>query len=367
MFKPSKLYVDIAAIKHNLTEIQKAIGKDVEIMPVLKAHAYGIGCEAVSRAVSSYRIAAVATVAEAIELDKYFGGGKFVMYQPSMEEIPEICKRDFEIAVANNIEFLETLNGQATKPVKIHINIETGSGILGVHMKDLAEFCAKIKGLRNIKVNGIFMHYSCSESVDESDIEFSNEQSEKFEQAIKIAEGVLGDIPYKHAGCSSATFAQAITRHNLVRMGLLIYGYGNEPHLTGYITIKPSLRFTTRIIQVENFPEGSYFGYGRTYKAKRDMKVATVSAGYADGISRKLTNGGALVVNGQKAPVVGRVCMDLTMIDVTDIKGEVKYGDEAAIFDNDVVTINEFAKISETNLAECMMHIGDTVERVIIG
>lgn len=210
------------------------------------------------------------------------------------------------------------------------------------------------------------MHYSCSESLDESDIEFSNKQSEDFQKAIEITEMELGKIPYKHAGCSSATFAQPKTRYNLVRMGLLIYGYGNLPHLTKYIEIKPSLCFKTKIIQIETFSADSYFGYGRTYKAEREMKVATVAAGYADGIHRKLSNAGSLVVNGQKARIIGRVCMNLTMIDITDIKGEVKYGDEVAIFDNKVITINEVAKMSETNLAECMMHIGKTVKREVV-
>ena len=366
MFKPSKLYVDISAIKHNLEEIQKDIGNEIEIMPVLKAHAYGVGCEAVAQVIKKYRIVAVATIAEAIELQEYFGNDIFVLYQPSMEDISLICENNFEIAISNNIEFLEELNKKSTKPIKVHINVETGSGILGVHIKDLQELCKKIKNLKNIVVNGIFMHYSCSESIDENDIEFSDEQSSNFEKAIEIAESELGKIQYKHAGCSSATFAQPKTRYNLVRMGLLIYGYGNQPHLTKYIKIKPSLRFTTKIIQIETFPVGSYFGYGRTYKAESEMKVATVSAGYADGIHRKLSNGGSLVVNGQKAPIIGRICMDVAMIDNTNIKGEVKYGDEVAIFDNEVITINEVAKISETNLAECMMHIGQTVNREVI-
>lgn len=366
MFKPSKLYVDISAIKHNLTEIQKDIGNEIEIMPVLKAHAYGVGCEAVSKAISGYRIVAVATAAEAIELREYFNNDIFILYQPSIEDIPLICENNFEIAISNNIEFLNELNKQATAPIKVHMNIETGSGILGIHIKDLQELCKKIKTFKNIIVNGIFMHYACSESLDASDIEFSNQQSINFEKAIEIAELELGEIPYKHAGCSSATFAQPETRYNLVRIGLLSYGYGNQPHLTKYIEIKPSLRFTTRIIQIETFPTGSYFGYGRTFKAEREMKVATVSAGYADGIHRKLSNGGSLVVNGQKAPIIGRVCMNVTMIDITNIKGEVKYGDEVAIFDNKVITINDVAQISETNLAECMMHIGQTVNREVI-
>lgn len=366
MFKPSKLYVDISAIKYNLEQIQKDIGNEIEIMPVLKSDAYGVGVDVVSKAIQNYNIVAVANVAEAINLQRYYRNKIFIMYQPSIEDIPSICNQNFEISISNNMTFLKALNEQANKPVKVHINVETGSGILGVHLNDLKKFCKEVKELENIIVNGIFMHYSCSESLDENDIEFSNQQSIDFKKAIDIAETELGKIKYKHAGCSSATFAQPTTRHNLVRMGLLIYGYGNQPHLTGYIDIKPSLRFTTKIIQVEEFSKGSYFGYGRTYKAERDIRVATVAAGYAEGIHRKMSNTGSLIVNGQRAPIIGRVCMNLTMIDVTDIHGKINCGDEVTIFDNKVITINEVAKISETNIAECMMHIGKAVKREVI-
>jgi len=366
MFKPSKLYVDTNAIKYNLDQIQKDIGKDIEIMPVLKSNAYGIGIESVSGVIKNYNIVGVANIAEAMELKKYYKNKIFIMYQPSIEDIPIICDNNFEISVSNNIEFLKKLNKQANNKIKIHINVETGSGILGVQLNKLKDFCKNIKELENIMVNGIFMHYSCSESLEQDDIIFSNNQSEKFQKAIAIAEEELGKIKYKHAGCSSATFSQPSTRYNLVRMGLLMYGYGNLPHLTGYIDIKPCLKFTTKILQIETFPEGACFGYGRTFKAKSEIKVATIAAGYAEGIHRKMSNNGYVVINGKKAPIIGRVCMNLTMIDITNIDGDINCGDEVIIFDNENIKINEVAKNSETNIAECMMHIGKTVERVVI-
>ena len=365
MFNPTNLRINVNTIRSNLEAVQKAIGEDIDIMPIVKGHAYGLGFEAIVPAIAGAKIAGVATVAEAIKLKGLFGGEILLLYQPCLEDIPYICEHGFQVGVSNNFEFIKELNRQAAKPVKVHINVETGLGMLGVLLTELHEFCVEIKALENISVAGIFMHYSCTESFDPEDVEFSNKQSERFEKAIEIAENVLGEIPYKHAGCSSATFSQPQTRHKMVRIGMLLYGCYPTPWLKKYVDVKPALKFTTKIIQIVDHPSDHYIGYGRLFKTSRNTRIATISGGYADGILRSLFGKGEVVVNRQRAPIIGRICMDTAMIDITDIKGEVKYNDEVAFWDNETITINEFAKKVGTNVAECMVCIGQGLNCIV--
>lgn len=360
MFNPTNVLVDTNAIKQNIENIQKVIGDTVEIMPVVKGHAYGVGFAAVSKAIRNCRIAAVATVAEALSLRKFFAGEICLLYQPCLEDIPYILEYGFQFGTSN-LEFVKRINELAQKDVKVHLNIETGSGMLGIKVEELEEFCHEIKALDHIKVEGIYMHYSCSEGETAEDIEFTENQSAKFLKAIEIAEHILGTIPYKHAGCSSATFTQPQTRFNMVRMGMIIYGYYPVPWIKDYVEIKPALKMTSKVIQVTEYPKDYYIGYGRRYKTNRPTKVATISGGYADGVHRGLFGTGEVLVKGQKCPIIGKVCMDLAMIDITDVKEEVHYDDEVILFDNEHITLHEFAKNSQTNVAECMLHIGQAL------
>ena len=365
MFNPTNLRVNVNTIKSNIEQIQKVLGDDVLVMPVIKGHAYGTGFDAISFAIDDCKIAGVATVAEALKLKKRYSGEILLLYQPCIEDIPYICESGIQVGVSDNFEFLEELNRQAAPKVKIHINVETGSGMLGVQIPRLQEFCRGIKKLENIIVEGIYMHYSCTESTKPEDIEFSNKQSELFEEAVAIAENELGKIPYKHAGCSSAAFIQPKTRYNMVRIGMLIFGYYPAPHLKEYIKVKPALKLTTKITQITSLPAGYSIGYGRTFVTARETKVATLCGGYFDGIHRALSGKGEVIVNGQKAPIIGLVCMDITMIDITDVEGEVKYGDEVTLWDNDIITIHEFVKKIGTNIGECLVHVGQAQNCIV--
>ncbi|MDR1781859.1 MAG: alanine racemase [Bacilli bacterium] len=353
MFNPTNLLVDIKAMKDNLKNIENAI--KMEVMPVVKGHAYGIGFEAIAKVIKNSRIAGVATLAEAIKLKQYYKGDVFLMYQPCFEDIPEIVSHKFQIAVSNNIEFLEQLNDEGG--TKVHLNIEAGSGMLGILPQDLLEFCKKIKELKNIKVDGIFMHYCCTESEAIEDIEYSNMQTKIFLECIDIAQSILGEIKYKHSGCSSASFVQPQDHCNMARIGLILYGYYPEEHLKKYVSLKPALKLTSKIIQITTLPKDYYVGYNRTYKTDKETKVATISGGYADGIGKNLSNKGFVIVNGKKAPIIGKVCMDICMIDVTGI--DCKYDDEVCLFDNDIITLQEFS--NGLGIAEAMLIMGQAL------
>lgn len=364
-FNPTNLRINVEKIKENLLEVQNAIGNDVEIMPIVKGHAYGVGYKPLSQVLNDYRIVGVATVAEALTLKKFYSGDIFLLYQSCLEDIPYICENDLQIGVSNNIEFLKELNKRALNPIKVHLNIECGSGMLGIQLFEIEQLALEIKKLENIDVCGIYMHYSCTESDIKEDIEFSNKQSLIFEEAIELAEKILGEIKYKHAGCSSAAFLQPSTRYNMVRIGMLMFGYYPSNNIKPFVKITPALKLTSKITQISEFPAGYSIGYGRKYITKQPSKIATISGGYVDGVNRSLFEKGEVIINNQKAPIVGSPCMDITMVDISNITGKVKYNDEVAFWDNDIITIHEFAKKSGTNIAECLVHAGQALNSII--
>jgi alanine racemase len=173
-----------------------------------------------------------------------------------------------------------------------------------------------------------------------------------------------------HYSCAGAAiFNQNAAHFNMVRPGYMLYGYYPGKSLRDMVLLKPVLKFVSVILQIKDHDEGTPISYNRKFVTKRKSRIATVSAGYSDGINRKLFNAknsknGCFVVNGQRAPITGTICMDLTMIDITDIKGDVKVGDEVAIFDNINVTIEEMANICGTIGYEIISQIEDKAERV---
>jgi alanine racemase len=182
-------------------------------------------------------------------------------------------------------------------------------------------------------------------------------------------ESILGPVMYKHACAGAAIFNKNAAHYNMVRPGYMLYGYYPGNSLKEKVLLKPALKFVSVILQIKEYDEGTPISYNRKYITKRKTRIATVSAGYSDGIRRRLFNAGydkngCFVVNGQRAPITGSVCMDLTMIDITGIEGEVNAGDEVAIFDNINVTVEEMADICGTIGYEIISQIEDKADRV---
>lgn len=364
---PTRLYVDVTAIKENYSNIRQALDGDVEIMPMVKANAYGCGAEIIANVLNNCRYLAVADAKEAAMLRRVLPDAAFVIiYQPPVSEIAEILDNGFIPAVSNP-DFVSLLNAEAKKrkqTARVHVEIDTGAGRLGVRPEDCAGFFNDIKNLSNVTVDGIFMHYSCADSVDEDDLAFTADQTQLFKKSVEAAETIIGGIKYKHACSGAAIFNQNAAHYNMVRPGYMLYGYYPGAELKKKVKLVPSLRFSSVIIQIRECPAGTPIGYNRAYVTKRISKIATVSAGYSDGLSRALSNRGHMVVNGQRAPIVGTVCMDLTMIDITDISGEIRFGDEVDIFDNINVTVDEIAELCGTIGYEVIAQIEDKADRI---
>lgn len=363
--RQTKLIIDIQAMINNLNTIKK-LQPGKKILPVLKAGGYGIGLEAISEFIEKTKIDNVATaiVDEGITLREKlkYKGEIIVLNQPALEEIKNIVKYDITTSCCY-MEFLEKLDETAKeqkKKAKVHIEIETGMGRTGVQFKDLSEFIDKAISLKNIEIEGIFTHFAASDT----DLKYTQKQIEIFKEAVKLVKQKIPSIKYIHCGNSAAIIQIKDLPGNMVRPGIMLYGYLPDESLKGKLSLEPICTLSSKISFIKEVPEGTNISYGGTFTTKRKSIIANVPIGYADGIRRELSNKGSVIINNQKAPIVGRICMDSFMIDVTDIP-EVKIGDTVLIWDNKKITLEEVAKQCNTINYEILSTISNRVVKEI--
>ena len=341
--RQTKLIVNISAMEENYKEIQR-LQPNKKILPVLKAGGYGIGLEGIEAFVKRLNIDTIGTaiVDEGIVLrdELGFDGEIIVLNQPSMEEIQNIVEYNLTVGCCY-IDFIKALNKQAkllNKKAKIHIEVETGMGRTGIQKEHLDELLKELENLENIEAQGIFTHFATSDV----DLDYTKHQIEEFEKAIQKITKHIKNIKYIHCGNSSAVIQIKDLPGNMIRPGIMLYGYLPDESLKGKVNLKPSC----------------------VLKSRKSV-IANVPIGYADGIRRSLSNNGYVIVDGMKAPIVGRVCMDSFMIDVTDVPN-VKIGDEIFIWDNDKITLDEIAKQCGTINYEILSTISNRVVREIV-
>ena len=287
-------------------------------------------------------------------------GEIITLNQPSIEDIENILEHNIVCGVCS-LEFLKELNKKAKEQEKIaeiHLEIETGMGRTGVMLNELSNFLNELEKLENIKVEGIYTHFATSDS----DLEYTNKQIKIFNEAVKEVEERLGKIKYIHTSNSAAIIRMPEITGNMVRPGIMLYGYYPNEDLQELIELKPCCKLKSKISYIKTVDEGTSISYGRTYITNKKSIIANVPIGYADGIRRSLSNNGYVVIHGKKAPIVGTICMDSFMIDVTNIP-DVKIGDEVYIWDNRVITLDEIAKRCNTISYEILSTISNRVIR----
>lgn len=360
---PVKLEVDSNSILHNIQEIKKHVGDAVSVMPVIKDEGYKTG---INNKLDIYKacsiiIVGVAIVDEAVRMrEEGYTDEIFVLNQIYASDIENVKKYNVTIGVGD-ISFLKELGSHADYNFKIHIEIDTGMGRTGVRLEHLEEYIAELKKYSNITVEGIYTHFSCSDT----DKSFTNLQIEKFNEAIKVCESEGFKFKYIHA-CNSAgiiDFKEAW--YNLVRPGIILYGYYPDENLKGRLDLKPALKLKSKISYIKTVPVGTSISYGRKYVTDSIRKIATVQLGYADGLRRSMTNKGKVVINGKIVPMVGTICMDCFMVDVTDIES-VEVGDSVYIWDNENISVEDVADIYGTINYEVISTISDRVVREYI-
>jgi len=230
------------------------------------------------------------------------------------------------------------------KVVKVHLKVDTGMGRIGIFPNHILDFVKKVKALKNIEIEGIFTHFSVA---DEKDKTYTEEQFKKFIEVLTILEKEGIKIPVKHVGNSATLLDLPYMWLDLVRPGISIYGLYPSREVQKTVKLIPAHSFKTRIVFLKELPAGECISYGRTYATiKRRTKIASLPIGYADGYNRLLSNQGEVLVRGRRFPVIGRVCMDQCMIDVTNLP-QVKIGDEVVLWGRqgqEEITVEEIAE-----------------------
>lgn len=354
--RPTILEVDLKKIEANINNIKKYVGNK-KIMPIIKANGYGTYINKNIDFLNKFDIVAVAIVDEAIEL-RNIGYKKeiFVLNPPYVEEIDEIIKYDITVCLCEKT-FLNNLS-KINKKVKVHLEIETGMNRTGINLSDLNEFINLIKENKNIIVEGIFTHLSSADY----DIKYTKEQLEKFNKSVDIIKKEFDSIKYIHAEASNGLLNYNDDITNLVRPGIIIYGYEASRYTNEKIHIDPICKLKTKIIFIKDVNINESISYSRKFISKKNMKIATIPIGYADGLNRLLSNKGEVIVNGKKCKILGNICMDSCMIDITDIE-DVNIGTDVYIWDNDIIKLEDIANVCNTINYEILSTITDRVIR----
>lgn len=363
--------INLNNLINNIEEIKKK-SHNSEIIGVVKANAYGHGAVEISKTLLNYNInkLAVANIVEAIELRENDINAPIMLLGISEDyAIDSLIQYDVEPTVSS-LDFAKKLNSKAiemNKEIKIHIAIDSGMGRIGFRNtdKDITDI-VNISKLSNLKIESIFSHFSTADSMDKS---YSNKQMDIYNSIINKLEENNVSIEKKNFSNSAAIIDIPESHYNYVRPGIIQYGYypSNEVNTTDF-NIKPVLTWKTRIIHLKEVDENEYIGYGKNYKTPRKTLVATLPVGYADGYSRGLSNKGNVIINGKLAPIIGNVCMDQFMVDVTDIP-DVKLDNEVILLgsDGDVkFDADDMAEILNTISYEVLCLIGRRAPRVYI-
>ncbi|MBP7175038.1 MAG: alanine racemase [Thermoclostridium sp.] len=365
--------INLDHIGHNVREIAKRAGKMTEIMAVVKADAYGHGIfETVPTLLESgaSRLA-VSMLDEAIQLrDIGVRVPILVLSYTDPVRAEEIIEHNITQTVFSH-DLAQALSRAAVKlgkHARIHIKIDTGMTRVGFSpgysaIKDVVE----INQLPGIIIEGLFSHFA---SADEAEREYTLLQYERFESIVQELNRIGILIPVKHISNSGAILQYPTLDLDMVRPGIILYGlYPSDQVDKTVIDLKPAMSLKAKVVMVRDVEPGVSISYGRTYTTKRKSRIATIPIGYADGYSRLLSNTGRVLIHGEYAPVLGRVCMDQCMVDVTDIPTPVTTGDEAVLFGkqgNREITVDEVAALSQTVNYEVVCLIGKRVPRVYL-
>ena len=320
--------LDREAPDYNLRELRKGLKKGTILCAVVKANAYGHGVEQILPLFRSADWFAVNSLEEGIEL-RELGDTRpiLVLGHVSLADLGEAVQRNLDLTVYNR-ETLEALAGldlQSIGPARLHLKVETGTGRQGVLPEQVEGFIEQLQTVPEARLVGVSTHFANIE--DTLNHDYAQSQLDKFRQTIEILDGLKVRPDYIHTAATAAAILFDKTHFNLVRAGIGIYGLwpSRETYLSTLLghrpvpDLRPVLTWKTRIVQIKELPEGSYIGYGCTYRATRPIRLGVLPVGYADGYDRKLGNAAYVLIRGKRAPVIGRVCMNLTMVDISDI------------------------------------------------
>lgn len=366
--------ISLDAIEKNISEIKRLIKEDTQIICVIKTDGYGHGAVPIARALQAdERIwgFAVATAEEAFELRAQKIEKPVLILGYSFPYCYEkMIHADIRPAVYmyDTAKALSDAAVSAGKTCHIHIKVDTGMSRIGIQPDEEGFALLKaITELPAIEIEGIFTHFA---TADEKDKTKSYRQFEKYQEFVQRAQQELGlQIPLKHVSNSAGIIEMPEANLDAVRAGIILYGLWPSAEVmeNGKISLTPALELKSRIVYVKTVPKNQEISYGGIFTTFRDTRVATVCIGYGDGYPRSLSNVGHVLVNGQKAPIIGKVCMDQLMIDVTDVDGEICIGDEVTLIGKsgeEQITMEGLGDLSGRFNYELACDLGKRIPRI---
>lgn len=372
--RPTWATINLDHLAFNLQSVRQKVGDKVEYMAVVKADGYGHGAVECAKKLEKEGIDwfGVALPEEGLEL------------RENQITKPILCLGSFWVGqekliiennlttVIYNLDLAETLNQAAIQKgikAKIHLKIDTGMGRIGVRFDEIDEFAQKLLKFKNLEVEGIMTHFASADDFSQND--FTNLQIKRFYESVEVIENKGFSPIYKDLANSPAAVAHKNSHGNLVRLGGILYGLGDDVLPKNIILpeTKPVMSLTSKITHLKRIIKGDTLGYGRTFSAKRNSIIATIPIGYQDGYSRGLSNCGRVIINNKFAPVVGRVSMDWTIVDVTEIEN-VRLNDEVILIgetNDKVIKTEELAEKTATISYEITCGINRRVSRIYVG
>lgn len=365
--RPTAALIDLSALEHNYAEVSRRAGGR-KVLAVVKAQAYGHGAVAVARRLADLgcHMLGVALVEEGRELRGAGISAPILVMGPVHPGQAGDIVRLGLTAVVYTLPVARALSEAAAAgggKAVVHVKVDTGMGRIGLLPEDALACIAAIAKLPGLKVEGIMTHFA---DADLKDKQFASVQMDRFEALLRLLEAQGIGIPLRHAANSAAVLELGRALLTMVRPGLMLYGY--DP-LEGRVNVdlRPVLSLVTSIAFLKKVPAGTPISYGRTFVTRRESLIATIPIGYADGYPRGLSNKGEALVRGRRVPVAGRVCMDMTMLDVTDVPGAAE-GDEVMLIGSqgrERVTADDIAARTGTIAYEVLCGISGRVPRIV--
>jgi len=374
--RPTKAIIHLDNLQHNIKEVKKRLHDDVKICLAVKADAYGHG--AVHSSVAAIRSGvthlAVASVQEGIELRNAGIIAPIISLSiPNLDEAKDIVLNNIQPIVVDE-EYIEHLNNVAfslNKKACVHLKVDTGMARIGCTPEDAIKLAKKINEKSNLHLEGVATHFAVSDSLNLSDVAFTQKQISVFKKAIETIKNEGIRIPLVHASNSGATLFQK-EQFDMVRIGLLAYGYSpfDEENERNEIELKPVMELLTEVVFIKQVKKGDSISYGRTWKSTKDTYIATLPIGYADGLSRSLSSKLKVRIGNEFYPIVGRICMDQCMVDIGS-ESKVKRWDEVCIFgpSNEIKnnSAKDVAHLAGTICYEITSNINKRVPRIYLG
>ena len=348
--RPTYAEIDLGAIHHNLKQIRKQVGKHPHIMAVVKANAYGHGMLPVAKYILKEKLASylgVAIVEEGVTLRR--NGIKapvLVLTAPPEPQLGLFVEHNLGATLCSisTARKLDRIAAGVGKKAVVHVKVDTGMGRIGIAPKDTMAFIGEVNTLNNIEVVGIFTHFA---TADDKNLSFARKQLSDFTSLLHGLDSAGIHIPIKHSANSGAILQLKESYFDMVRPGIMLYGYYPSRVTRKPVPLKPAMSIRSRIEFMKTVEKGTSVSYGRRYYTSSTTNIASVSIGYADGISRRLTNKASVLVNGKKYPVVGTICMDQLMINVGG-RPVCKVGDRVTLMGRDGDLEIPCLEISET-------------------